>query len=108
MQSKITTGSRSINPVHSAFKTKSLQRPTYSTPNPGPGTHRVNMRSVEGNIRDSGATMRCARRWSVCKACHVHRWLRALLLLPPPPLIPSDDTIGFAVKGCACAPLLSL
>ena len=49
---------KALNPAHSAFKSKSLQRPYDDHPTPGPGTHTPNFTSVEANMRDSGNSFR--------------------------------------------------
>lgn len=53
---------RTINPVHSAFKSKSLQRAESQTTVPGPGAYNANFQSVDPYQRDGGASMRSVVR----------------------------------------------
>jgi len=49
---------RTINPVNSAFNSKSLQRAESRTTVPGPGAYDAKFESIEAYQRDGGASMR--------------------------------------------------
>ena len=49
---------RTINPVHTAFRSLSLQRPKSDTAVPGPGNYHPQHSSIEGHMRDGGASFR--------------------------------------------------